>query len=174
MNPIRSFRVVSVTAAMALTLGLTGWVSAQPVSHVAPVLQAATVSFSPTPIDVSVPVLLTMGQEAQSPLDNETVYQRIFKFKGTANQLVTVTSRVITGNLSMNLSITDQAGDEIANIQGKFVMLSQLTLKLPQDGNYTITASKADPGSGDFAAGTIGVSVAPASMGDSATSPKPS
>jgi len=172
MNPIRSFRLVSVAAAMALTLGLTGWVSAQPASHDVAALQAATVSFTPTPIDVSIPVPLTMGQEAQSPLDNDTVYQRIFKFKGTANQLVTVTSRIITGNLSLGISITDQAGAEIANMNGKFVMTSQLTLKLPQDGNYTITVSKADPGSGDFAPGTIGVSVAPASMGDTATSPK--
>ena len=172
MNTIRSFRIVSVTAVMVLTLGLTTWVSAQPASHKSRALQAATVSFTPTPIDVSIPVPLTMGQEAQSPLDSETVYQRLFKFKGTANQLVTVTSRVITGNLSLRIGITDQAGAEIASMEGKFVIMSQLTIKLPQDGNYVINVGKGDPGSGDFEPGTIGVSVAPASMGDAATSPK--
>jgi hypothetical protein len=172
MNPIRSFRLVSVTAAFALTLGLTGWVSAQPVSQAPLALQTTAAAVTPTPVDVSVPVVLTSGVEAQSPLDNDQVYQRQFKFKGTANQLVTVTTRILTGNMSLNVSVIDQASAEIASIQGKFITTSQFTLKLPQDGNYVITISHADPGSGDFEAGTIAVSVAPASTGQPAASPK--
>ena len=172
MNTIRAFRLVSVTAALTLTLGLTGWVSAQPVTHISAAQQATAVANTPTPIDVSVPVLLTSGVETQSPLDNDAIYQRQFKFKGTANQLVTVTTRILSGNMSLNISVTDQADAQIASIEGKFITTSQFTLKLPQDGNYLITISHADPGSGDFEAGTIAVSVAPASTGDAAVGPK--
>lgn len=162
-NSIRSFRLISATAAITLTLGLGGWASAQSArsassDHVA--AQAATPAETATPIDPEQPVALTLGTATTSPLDNDQVPYRYFTFKGKANELVNVTLQLLTGNLSFKLYVNNQAGDEIGYGEGDFVTSMVLTLKLPQDGNYQLQVKSADPGAGDFAAGTFSILVA--------------
>ena len=170
MKRIQAIRSGTLAAAFIATLSISGWVSAQ--SAAAQTVMLQTTEVTATPIDISVVVPLTFGIEAQSPLDDQNIYQRQFKFKGKANQLMTITTAVLTGNMSLNVYVEDQAGGQIANVSGKFITTSQFTLKLPQDGNYIITVNHADPGSGDFQAGTFSVVAAPAVQGESASGPK--
>jgi hypothetical protein len=169
-NTVRSFRLVSATATLALVLGLGGWASAQSALSAQPVrgaAQAATAAETATPIDPSQPVELTIGQLFISPLDNDQVPYRMFTFKGKANEVVNVSVRVLTGNLSTQLYTKNQAGDQIGYAEGSFVSAMALTVKLPQDGNYQLQVQHADPGAGDFAAGTfsVGVSDVPPATG---------
>ncbi|MHB8628153.1 MAG: hypothetical protein ACYDBJ_12840 [Aggregatilineales bacterium] len=165
---IRLFHLVSATAALTLTLGLGGWASAQsaasvPVGRVA--AQAATPAETATPIDPDQPVALTPRKAFISPLDNDQIPHRNFTFKGKANELVTVGVQLLTGNLSFKLYVNNQAGDEIGYGEGTFVTAMTLTVKLPQDGNYQLEVKSADPGAGDFAAGTFSITVGDAPAG---------
>jgi len=159
---VRSFRLVSAAAALALILELGGWATAQSATSAAPVramAQAATPAETATPIDPSQPVELTLGKSFTSPLDNDQVPYRMFTFKGKANVVVNVNVQLLSGNFSFQLYIKTQAGDQIGYAEGSFVSAMVLTVKLPQDGNYQLQVQHADPGSGDFAAGTFSVSV---------------
>lgn len=149
----KSFRLVSLLVAFLLTLSAVGLASARP-TPTAPALQTTA-----TPIDPSEVVKLTSGQEFTSPLDKDNIPNGTFSFKGQANHRVTVTVKLLTGNMSVKVYINNQADSEIGYAEGIFVDTVTLTLKLPQDGNYTAKVLAEDPGSGDFAAGTFSIVV---------------
>jgi hypothetical protein len=167
---IRSFRTLSLTLAFFVTLGIASFASAKPSQSPN---QQATEAATATPIDPETVVPLTLGKAFTSPIDADNVTYRYLSFKGKANELVNVTVSVLTGNMSFKFKAFTQGGDEIAYSEGTFVTTNTATIKLPQDGNYKIEVDKADPGSGDFAAGTISVLVndAPAATPAAAATP---
>jgi hypothetical protein len=155
----QSFRLISLMLAFVLTIGVAGLASAQQAEIASGSRIALQATEEPTPIDIDTPIVLTLGKSETTPLDNEAVGYRNFGFAGKANQVVTVSVQQLTGNLSFYVSLLDQSDDELANASGKFLQLVTLTVKLPQDGNYRIRVDQRDPGAGDFAAGSVSVTV---------------
>ena len=153
----KSFRMVGLLIALLLTLSAVGLASAR-TTPTMPTLQA-TADVTATPIDPNAVVKLTIGTEFTSPLDKDVVINRILSFKGQANHRMTVTIKLLTGNMSVKAYVNTQTDTEIGYAEGIFVDTMSLTLKLPQDGNYTIKVVPGDPGAGDFAAGTFSVVV---------------
>jgi len=170
MQAKMTFRTFSLAAALALTLGLGGYASAHSAIS-SGTMQQATEAATATPIDPDQPVALTLGQAATSPLDKDNVPHRIFTFKGKANELVNLTVKVTSGNMAYDVTLSSQNGDELGKESGGFIVASMLTVKLPQDGNYTFRIDADDPGSGDFAPGNISVMVADAAASSATATP---
>ncbi len=174
-----SFRMFSLTAALALTLGLTGYASAHSAlstnsktsmqQATSAATEAETEAATAAPIDPDQPVALTLGKAATTPLDQNDVPHRIFTFKGKADELISVSVSVLSGNMSYDVTVNDQSSSEIAKANGSFVVASMFTIKLPQDGNYTVRVTADDPGAGDFAAGSVSVLAAQATASAQAT-----
>jgi hypothetical protein len=169
-SSVRSFRTLSLALAFFVTLGIASFASAK--SSQSPNLQA-TEAATATPIDPETIVPLTLGTAFTSPLDADAVTYRYASFKGKANELVNVTVSILTGNMSFKFKVFNQGGDEIAYAEGTFVTSNTATIKLPQDGNYKVEIDKADPGSGDFAAGTVSVLVNDAPVATAVATTKP-
>jgi hypothetical protein len=155
----RLFRFIGLVFALAFTLGAAGFVSA----HSGPA-QSGKALLQATPdatevIDPSIPVKLDINKAATTPLDDDAIGFRVFTFKGKANQILSVTVQRITGNLSTDITINSQSDTELAHAGGYFAESITLTVRLPQDGNYTIRVSHDIPGAGDFAAGSVSVLV---------------
>ncbi len=155
-SSFRSFRTISLSLALLLTLSAVTFASAK--SSRAPTLQA-TEAATATPIDPEQKVALKIDTPYTSPLNADSMTYRYFTFKGKANALVNVTVNILTGNMAFHLKINNQSGEQIGSVEGGFITAVSTTLKLPQDGNYGIEIDKADPGSGDFAAGTFSIVV---------------
>jgi hypothetical protein len=153
----RTSHLATLALALILTLGLVGIVSAQsvPLPQPGALLQATEV---PT-IDPETPVVLTLGKAVTTPLDNQDVSYRIFTFSGKANQLMSISAQVMSGSMGVDLTINSQNDVELARVSGGFLQVFNLTVKLPQDGKYTLRLSSENPGAGDFEAGSVSVTV---------------
>lgn len=145
LGNLKLFRTtVSLAVALGLTVGISGLVSAQSV---------------PTEIDIDAPVALTLGQAVMTPFDQDTVDRRYFTFRGKANDIVTVTATHLSGNFGFSVRVSSQNDVELASTSGHFLESNDLSVKLPQDGKYTVHVSISDPGADDPAAGTLSVVV---------------
>jgi hypothetical protein len=166
----RTSRLATLALALILTLGVVGIVSAQssPLPKPGAIWQQATET--PT-IDPDTPVALTLGTAATTPLDNQDVAYRMFTFSGKANQIMSVTAQLVSGNMGLDLTVTSQNDVELARATGGFLQSFTLTVKLPQDGKYTVQIRSGNPGAGDFAAGSASVTVAEAKAIPAATAP---
>jgi len=153
----RSFRIVSLAAALAITVGIGSLASAQDL----PARQALQDTPAPTEVDIDTALPLTIGTAVTTPLDKDIYFHRNFTFNGKANDLMIVTATHLTGNYGFDLTVTSQNDVTLASATGGFMVIGTLTVKLPQDGNYKIRVDIIDPGAGDSAAGTLSVVVNP-------------
>ena len=158
-SKLRSLRLMGLVIALVFVLGAAGYVSA----HSGPVVTGKAL-FQATPdateaIDPNEPLKLDINKAATTPLDDNLIPYPTLSFKGKANQILSITVQRVTGNLSTDVTITSQTDTELARASGYFAESITLTVKLPQDGNYTIRITHDTPGSGDFEAGTVSVLV---------------
>jgi hypothetical protein len=153
--------------ALVFTLGLVSLVSAQssPLPRPGALLQAQE---TPT-IDPETPVVLTLGKAVTTPIDDQELTYRKFTFSGKANQAISVEAQLQSGNMGLDVAVSSQNDVELARATGGFLQSLAVTVKLPQDGNYDIRLTYANPGSGDFEAGTVSVMVSEAMAAEAAT-----
>ncbi len=158
VRSLRSFGVLSLALVLlfGLLLSATGFAAARPA--IVPGAQATTAATA-TVIDPEAEVKLEMGKAVTTPLDQDAVPHRYFTFKGQANKMAVVTVQKLKGNLSFKLSVTSQGSQEVGYAGGQFIETSTLIVKLPMDGNYSISVSADKPGAGDFEAGEVSVVV---------------
>ncbi|MCC7447273.1 MAG: PPC domain-containing protein [Anaerolineae bacterium] len=155
----RSFRLFSLSLLLMALLGIVGLASAQTILTVPHQMVRLQATVEATPIDPGEPLPLQAGKAATSPLDNDAIPYRTFSFSGKANQVVAVTVQRTAGNFGFQVHINSQSDVELAEANSTFAEAITFTIKLPQDGNYRIRVSSSDPGSGDFEAGTVSVTV---------------
>ncbi len=158
----RSFRFFSLVLALLLTVGVAGLASAQsnppqqPVAHFQ-ATQAATVE--PTAVNVDEPVPLDIGKSATTPIDEDLMQYRIYVFNGKANQIVNVAVQRMTGNFALDIAVRSQSDVDLARAYGDWTEGMSLTVRLPQDGKYTVRINHSNPGAGDFKAGSVSISL---------------
>ena len=153
LDNIKSFRMLSLTAVFAITLGVASLASAQNV----PSKFALQDTPQPTDVDIDTALPLTAGKAVTTPLDKDIYYHRNFTFSGKANDIVTITSTHLTGNFGYDVNVSSQNDVALASATGGFMVSNDLVVKLPQDGNYKVRVDIIDPGAGDSAAGTLSV-----------------
>ncbi len=162
---IHSFRFVSLVLALILTIGVAGLASAQnvpPQQPAAPYQATTAATVEPTVIDPDVPVPLTIGQSTTTPIDEENVEYRLFTFSGKANQVVNIAFQRTSGNFAMDVTVLSQSDVEMARVYGDWLDAFTLIVRLPQDGTYRVRLNHSKPGVGDFAPGTVSVSLSEA------------
>ncbi len=151
---IRSFRTISLIAVLGVLLCLASLASAQ---NLSPERAAQSTPAATATIDPDAVVKLTIGQAIITPLDKDNIDHRKFSFSGKANDIMTITGKMMTGNFGFSIDINSQNGVTLSSVNGSFLQQSSLTVKLPQDGNYEIDLHIQDPGSGDSTPGTMSV-----------------
>ena len=145
----RSFRLISLAAALAIVMGIGSLASAHTLQDTP----------EPTAVDIDTPLALTIGTAMSTPLDKDVYYHRNFTFSGKANDVMTITASQLTGNFGYDVNVTSQNDVPLASATGSFMLSTDLVVKLPQDGNYKVRVDITDPGAGDSKAGTVSVEV---------------
>jgi hypothetical protein len=168
MTNLRTVRLIVFFLVLALTLGLSGFVSAS--TKPSDTMLAFQTTEEPTPVNIDEPIVLIPGQGVTISLDAENLPYRNFSFTGKANQIMTIMAQRITGNFGLHISIVSQTDAELASASGEFLNMVYLIVKLPQDGKYRIRLDKIDPGGGDFEAGDVSVTASEGTPMAAATS----
>ncbi len=89
---------------------------------------------------------ISLGQTVTGQITNAT-YQQDWTFEGAAGDLVTITMIATAGDLDPYLSLLDSAGQEVVYNDDSSIPLthsldSQITIRLPTSGRYTIRATR--------------------------------
>jgi hypothetical protein len=154
----RSFYIFCL--ALVLTISVAGFASAQSIPFRQAHLQATEEATpEPTQVNVDEPVPIDIGKSATTPIDEDLMQYRYYTFSGKANQVVTISVQRMTGNFAIDIAVRSQSDVELARAYGDWTEGMSVTVRLPQDGKYTVRISHSKPGAGDFAAGTVSISV---------------